>query len=622
MRCLGVLTLLLVLVTPFGLRAGAESASPKPAPPAVVIPVFSFDRGFTEAPRGEDFPFAAAGSESFQQLLSRLKKARDDKQVPAIVFLGNSMSLGMAQVEEVRKVMDQIKAAGKRICVHVESLSMMSYVLYSGASSISVVPTGDLWLTGLRAESMHLRGLLDMMGVEPDYLTCGDYKSAAEMFTLKKASPKARENLNWLLDGLFDSYLGLVAKGRGAKEETVRQWIDKGLFSAAEAKTQAIIDNAEYRHDFIAAFKARYGEKAKFDMKYGKKKQGEIDFSSPFGILKFYADLLSGPKTEKTGKPAVAIVYVEGPILPGKPDPDMFPFASEGIAFSTPIRNALEKAAADDSVKAVVLRVNSPGGSAVGSEVILQATRRVKQKKPFVVSMGDVAGSGGYYVACGTDTIFADPSTITASIGVVAGKFVTRAMWDKVGINWEPYDRGANAGILSSDERFSDRERDALKSWMEEIYEVFKGHVKAIRSDRLKKDLEDLAGGRVYTGSQALALGLVDRLGGLDDAIRYAAERANLKDYDVRVVPRPKGFAELLRESLMGEESEEQVLSVPGFLARGGRSTTIANLTLPYLKGLEPARRACIQSALEQLEILRRERISLSMPIVNWRDQR
>ena len=621
MRRLGVSAWLLVLVTGWGPLATAAEADAKPAPPAVVIPVFSFDREFTEAPRGEDFPFSAAGSESFQQLLTRLKKARDDKQVPAVVFLGNSVSLGTAQVEEVRKVMDQIKAAGKRICVHVESLSTMSYVLYSGASSISVVPTGDVWLTGLRAESLHVRGLLDLLGVEPDYLTCGEYKSAAEMFTLEKPSPKARDNLNWLLDGLFDSYVGLMAKGRGTSPEVVRRWIDGGLFSAAEAKRQAIIDNVEYRHDFMAALKSRYGEKAKFDLKYGKKKQGDIDFSSPLGILKFYADLLSGPKADKTGKPAVAIVYVEGPILPGKPDPGMFPFSSQGIAYSTPIRNALEKAAADDSIKAVVLRVNSPGGSAVGSEVILQATRRVREKKPLVVSMGDVAGSGGYYVACGTDTIFADPSTITASIGVVAGKFVTRAMWDKVGIHWEPFERGTHAGMLSSDERFSDGERSVLKSWMEEIYEVFKGHVRAVRGDRLKKDLEELAGGRVYTGSQALALGLVDRLGGLDDAIRYAAERAQLKDYDVRVVPRPKGFAELLRESLMGEESEEQVLSVPGFPPLSGRSTTVVSLAIPYVQRLEPARRACVQSALQQLEILRRERVSLCMPTLNWRDR-
>jgi len=223
-----------------------------------------------------------------------------------------------------------------------------------------------------------------------------------------------------------------MAKGREANEKTVRQWIDKGLFSAAEANQQGIIDNVEFRHDFIAALKSRYGEKVKFDMKYGKKKQGEIDLSSPFGILKFYADLLSGPKTDATGKPAVAIVYVEGPIVPGKPDPDMFPFSSEGIAYSTPIRNALEKAAADGSVKAVVLRVNSPGGSAVASEVILQATRRVKEKKPLWSPWATWREAAATTLPAARTQFLRIRQRSRHPSAWWAGKFVTRAMWDKV----------------------------------------------------------------------------------------------------------------------------------------------------------------------------------------------
>ena len=172
-----------------------------------------------------------------------------------------------------------------------------------------------------------------------------------------------------------------------------------------------------------------------------------------------------------------------------------------------------------------MLRVHSPGGSATASEIILNATKRVKAKKPFVVSMGGVAGSGGYYVACGADTIFADASTITASIGVVGGKFATTAMWNKVGITWKSYKRGANAGMLSSDSVFTPAERQKLQALMNEIYGVFKGHVTAIRGNRLKKKIDELAGGRVFTGRQALELGLVDKIGTLDDAIRFVAAR-------------------------------------------------------------------------------------------------
>ena len=229
------------------------------------------------------------------------------------------------------------------------------------------------------------------------------------------------------------------------------------------------------------------------------------------GIFNFYAELLGGKKI-KSHKDAVAIVYVEGPIVLGSTESSILDPGSKAAA-STPIRRALDKAAADDSIKAVVLRVNSPGGSATASEIILNATKRVKAKKPLVVSMGNVAGSGGYYVACGADTIFADATTITGSIGVVGGKLATTEMWNKIGINWKEYNRGDHAALLASSGIFTPEQRKIVQSWMDEIYGVFKSHVTEIRGSRLKKPLDDIAGGRVYMGQQALELGLVDKIG-------------------------------------------------------------------------------------------------------------
>jgi protease-4 len=616
MRYLAVLLVLALISAPYS--AAADEAAKKEAAPTIV-PVFSFARTYLETPGGDDFPFSTAVGESFHQMLTRLKRAAKDDKVAAAVFVGNSNSLGTAQTEEARKVMEAFKAEGKPIYFHCESLSMRSYLLTSGASRVSVVPTGDVVLPGLRAESLHVRGLLDLVGVVPDFLTCGDYKSAGEMFTHKEPSDPARENLNWLLDGIYASYVSLIAEGRNVPPETVRQWIDQGLHSAEKAKEVGIIDAVEYRPEFIAAIKKEHGEDIKFDRKYGKKKQTEIDFSSPFGILKFYADLLGGSTSPKSTKPAVAIVYVEGPILAGKSDPSSFPFGSTGMAYSTPIRAALDKVADDDSVKGVVLRVNSPGGSAVGSEVILQATKRVKAKKPLVVSMGDVAGSGGYYVACGADTIFADPATVTASIGVVTGKLVTTDAWDKVGINFAPFERGKSAAMLSSSRKFSAEERATLQGWMDEVYGTFKGHVVAARGDRLKKDIEELAGGRVFTGQQALDLGLVDRLGGLDDAIRTVAKEAGVEDFEIRVVPRPKGFADLLRESLTGEEPDGDPLSSTHVNLLPSERLSVTRLALPYLEKLEPSRLDSISKALRQLEIVQKEQATLAMPIINIR---
>ena len=256
------------------------------------------------------------------------------------------------------------------------------------------------------------------------------------------------------------------------------------------------------------------------------------------------------------------------------------------------------------------MRVDSPGGSATASEIILSATERVKSKKPFVVSMGNVAASGGYYVACGADTIFADESTITGSIGVVGGKLATTDLWKKAGIKWKGYQRGTNASILSSQQVFTPEQRKRMQAWMDEIYGVFKGHVTDARGDKLKKPIDELAGGRVYTGRQALDLGLVDRLGTLDDAVKFIAEEANLADYEVRVVPEPKNFIEQILEEAEGQKEDPKRIS----LAASHSPETLVNAALPYLKQLDPRRVRAVTNALRHLQTLRAEGAVLMMP--------
>jgi protease-4 len=461
-------------------------------------------------------------------------------------------------------------------------------------------------------EQLHLRRLLDKIHVVPDFQTCGAYKSAGEIFMRSEPSPEAEAMYNWLFDSVFDTYVKMIADGRGQKKETVRGWIDRGLYSAEEAARLGIVDAAEHRHEFLKHIKQKHGDEIELEPKYGKKERDTVDLSNPFTIFKLWAEALQPSKAAEGS--AVAIVYVEGPIVPGKPQSS--PFGSQGVAYSDPIRRALDKAADDDTVKGVVLRVNSPGGSAVASEIILQATRRVAEKKPFVVSMGDVAGSGGYYVACGADTIVADAATITASIGVVAGKLATNKMWESVGIDWHPIARGRNSGMLASGEVFTSEQKKNLQEWMNEVYEVFKGHVVAARGDRLKKPIDELAGGRVFTGQQALELGLVDQVGTLSDAVRAVAKKAGLKEgqYETRVIPRPKNFMEELFKELAGETDEEapiRIESMPGW-----RTQPVWRAASELLSKLQPQRAAALRRALIQLEILQREAVSLMAPEV------
>jgi protease IV len=607
------LCLLLVLVLPLANSATAFAAEDD----AGTIAVFSLDRPLSEAPVGEDIFFGSIGTETFKDLVARMKKAGKDEEVKAVVLLPG-VPLGYAQIEELRGVMADVQKAGKRIHVHADALSMRDYVLVSGADSIGVVPEGMLMITGLRGEAPYVRGLLDLIGVTPDFMTCGDYKSAGEMFMLKGPSKQAEEMDNWLLDSLFATSVDLIAQGREVSPKKACQWIDAGLYTAARAKDAGIIDTVQFRQDFVDDLKAKHGKDIEFDRKYGKKKRGDIDLSSPFGAFKLWVEILQGPSKRKSTKTAVAIVYVDGAILPGKPQPS--PFGSGGIAYSEPIRKALDKAAADDSIKAVVLRVNSPGGSATASEIILDATRRVKAKKPLVVSMGNVAGSGGYYVACASDTIFADSNTITASIGVVSGKFATTDMWNKIGVTWHSYDRGANAGLFSAREVFSDAERKQMRALMDEVYEDFKGHVVAIRGDRLKKDIDKLAGGRVFTGRQALDLGLVDKIGGLEDAINHVAKEAKISDFEVRVLPKPKTFIDMLLADLGAGDDDEETGTLSLSSAWGSRTTSLFHAAMPYLEGLDPERVRAIEAAFQRLSLIEKEGVILAMPPIEIRD--
>ncbi len=576
-----------------------------------IVAVFRLKGGLSETPTDESFPFAIEQSTSLKDLVQRMQKAAGDKDVKAVVITLSDFAVGFAQIEELRQAIAGLRAAGKDVFANCDSLSYPDYVLLSGATQLSVVPTGDVWITGMQSESLHVRNLLDMIGARPDFLTCGAFKSAAEMFMRESPSQEAGEMHNWLLDSLYESSVTLIASGRAVKPDKVRQWIDEGPYTATKALEAGLIDAVQHRQDFENGVKQRFDGSVTFDTKYGKASRPQVDLSSPFGIINFYSELLSGGRKPKSHKDSVAIVYVEGPIVLGAPTPSLID-AGGLVAASTPLRAALNKAADDDSVKAVVLRVNSPGGSAVASEIILDATKRVKAKKPLVVSIGDVAGSGGYYVACGADTIFADECTITGSIGVVAGKLATKETFGKVGITWTEYNRGANAALLSSSQTFSDVERKKLQGWMDDIYGVFKGHVTAIRGNRLKKPIDEIAGGRVYTGKQALSLGLVDRLGTLDDAVKAAAKEAKLDTYELRVVPEPKNFIEQLLES-SGEKDEDQV-SLAGGLAAGDLRSHLRRAVLPRLRGLDQERIDAVVRAFHQLEILHREGVVLMTP--------
>lgn len=544
----GVLALVVAMGVP-----GAVSAA--------VVPWFELDGAFSEQPVDE-FAALLTGEKPtvFRELLARLDRARRDDNVPAVVLRIEMPALGSAQIEELQRSIRALKEAGKPVYAISQMHTNSSYLLASACSQVYMVPTGMLMLYGMEADLLYLRGTLEKLGITAEMEHIGAYKSAAESLTRTGPSPEAEENVNWLLDGLYEHFVRTIAEGRGLSEHRVRELIDEGPYTCDQALEAGLIDAIGYVADLKQVLKDNYGEDVQFDRKYGEKDRPKLDTSNPFAFFAYLQQMMSRVAAEP--EPAVGVVYVEGMIVPGKSEDD--PLLGRTAGDET-LRKALEKARRDENIKAVVLRVDSPGGSGLASEVILEATRRLAAEKPFVVSMGNVAGSGGYYVSLGTETIFADETTITASIGVIGGKLVTGGLWDKIGVTWHSVKRGKNADIFNGRKPFTPQQREKLVSMLRDFYEVFTSRVERARGEKLSRDIEEVAGGRVFTGRQALELGLVDRIGGLREAIAYAGEQAGLEPpYKVRVFPEPKTFLERILEEMMGGDEDENLVRVPG----------------------------------------------------------
>jgi protease-4 len=553
-----------------------------------------------EAPAADPFGLNASKVSTTKSLIERLKQMRDDETVAAVFMTFENPGLGLAQIQEIRQAVEQLKAVEKEVYIHMDSCSSSAmYWLASCGTRVAMVPTGDLWLTGLYGEQLYLKDMLGKLGVAADVIHIGDFKSAGETFSRNAPSPPAAQQIDWLFDSLFDQLVSEVAQSRGIDAARAKTLIDQGPYTAESAKDAGLIDEIAYRMDFVSWIKARHGD-IPFDKNYGSDDAPTFDLSNPFAFFEVFNDLLMS--NDESSKPKVALIYVSGVIITGKGADGLFGSSSNGA--SSTLRKALYRAARDDKIKAVVLRVDSPGGSATASEIIWHASQEiVASGKPFIASMGNTAASGGYYVSCGADTIFAEPGTITGSIGVVGMKFVTKEMWDWLGVHWHPVQRGANANMMASDKPFTDHGRDRMTSWMNEVYGVFKDRILQTRKDRLTKPLDEIAGGRVYTGAQAKALGLVDQLGGLQDALKYAALEANLgNNYDVRILPKPKTLMDLLMEGM-------------GFEAEAAVAAGMDHAVMKVLRELEPQKAAAMQRMLDVAKVAQQDKVMLTMPM-------
>lgn len=527
-----------------------------------------------------------------RKTMARLEKAGDDDEIAGVV-LSIDAELGRGKLAELRGAIKNVQSKGKKVYALLESAMGPQYQLAAACDEIVLCESGELIIPGVRAEFAFYKDMLAKIGVEADILHVGDYKGAAETYTRDSLSEPVRKNMTALVDDLYDDMLSTIASDRDLKVEEVREAVDEGMIMAVDAKKRGLIDRVAYEDEFRAALAKEYNTtKLVFVENYAKTKI-DADISSPMGMMKLFETAFSGSGSEKASTGSkIALIYCVGPITSGESSASILGGSSMG---STTIVEALQQANRDKDVKAIVMRVDSPGGSALASDLIWRQTQIIN--KPIVVSMGDVAASGGYYISMGADRIFAEPGTITGSIGVLGGKMALKGLYDWIGVDTDSVSRGANSSIFSSTEKFTPSERKIIETMMHTVYGQFT--TKAAKGRDMKvEDLEKLAGGQVYTGRVAKRNGLIDEIGTLRDAIQSAKRLAGLdpeQKVELKLLPEAKNPL----EALLGASGDaEKEVSLQGFAG---------------ILQIAPELRGPIRHALELQQALRNP-VALMMP--------
>ncbi|MGL4511563.1 MAG: signal peptide peptidase SppA [Lacipirellulaceae bacterium] len=531
------------------LDAGKASDEAKPTGKARFA-AFVFDGGLAESPGGSG-PFGDLRTD-LRKAVARIDQAAEDDAIDGMVLRVRESALGRGQLHELREAIKRFRAQGKYAVAEIESADTGSYLIAAACDDIVMPESGMLMLQGVRAEPWFYKGMLAKVGVQADFVHVGEAKGAAEPYTRRKWSEPVKENITSMLDDLFEQTVDTITMERPMKREAVAGAIDKGLLTAREALELGLVDRLAYSDELRGALAEHEGvARVVYVENYGKKKV-DTDFSGPAGFFKLMGMMAGGAKRPGSADKKIAVVYAVGPIMTGESAAD--PFGDSESIGSTTLVEALRDAAADKRTVAIVLRVDSPGGSALASDLIWRAINEID--KPVVASMGNVAASGGYYISMGADRVFAEPTTITGSIGVVGGKMAIGGLLDKLGITTDLVSRGANSGMFSPLQKFTDSEREALVGLMDDTYDQFTA--KAAQGRNLTQDrVKELGGGRVYSGRQAQQLGLVDELGDLRAAVVAAKELAGLDaDAEVRIdtYPEPADFF----ESLFGSNDEQR----------------------------------------------------------------
>ena len=524
-----VLIILAVCISAGGLLllVSAVGREPQVASNSTLVLRISGDMPEME-PGGVFGPFIEAAP-TVRSMVGMLRKAKTDRRISSVVVKPTGSGALWGKVQEVREAITDFRQSGKPIVAYLEYGGEQEFYLGTACDKVFLMPTTTLDLTGMASYELFLRGTLDKIGAFPDALHIGDYKTASNTFTEHTYTPAHREMAESLNTDMYQQLVRGIADGRHKSETEVKSLIDHGPFLPEDALRAGLIDDLAYEDEIDDKLKLAAGRPHYIDMnEYRQVSSGSIGFGRGSRI---------------------AVIYASGLIATGKSSYDT---TGGQVVGSETMTEYLRKARGDSSVKAIVLRVDSPGGSAIASDIICREVVLTKNQKPLIVSMSDVAASGGYYIAMPAHAIVAEPSTLTGSIGVVLTKFVIDGTLKKLGMNMEGVSQGKYADLYSPVRPFSPEERARMAANMQATYDTFVEKAAQGRNTTPEK-IDAIGQGRVWTGRQAKEIGLVDELGGLERAIALAKQRAKIaQDAEVELViyPPKKSFYDIVRNPL------------------------------------------------------------------------
>lgn len=508
--------------------ASAFSSDVEVTVPTNAVLVIDLNDNFTEKEVSDPFTElmnpGTGKIPSLTSVIGLIQHAKKDSNIKGIYIKCQQNSNGYASSEELRKALVDFKKSNKFIFAYGETISQKGYWVGNVANQIYTHPQGGLEFSGFSLETVFLKGMLDKLDVEMQVFYAGKFKSATEPFRYTKMSDANKQQTGVWLNGLYDHFINSVASARQIAPEKLKEMANEAkIQSAQDALSNGLVDGLIYDDQLKKMI--------------AKKLKGVKENDIPFVSMKEYAKSVP---LRGTGAGKIAVVYADGDIVMGK--------GVKGSIASDDFRMLLQKIRADESIDALVLRVNSPGGSALASDIIWREIELIKGKMPVIVSMGDVAASGGYYIASGADSIYADANTITGSIGVFTViPNISGFMNNKLGISFDGVKTAPYADAPSATRPLNTMEQKMLQSGVDSIYHTFKSRVAKGRKKSMDY-VDSIAQGRVWLGSDAINVGLVDRIGTLNDALASAAKMAKLKGYNIKQYPESKSFIEDLIE--------------------------------------------------------------------------